>query len=357
LYRHSYGLFERALHSLALGSKSVAELSFELDQRLVKDDPTAITAERHVFITGLARAGTTLLMRQFYATGRYRSITYCDMPFVLAPNLWRRVSSLSRVDLQAAGRSHGDGMLVDGDSPESLEEVFWRVFAGDEYLSHGLLRPHAPDDETLRKYVLYVNAVLSSDGRARRLYLSKNNNNIIRLPAVRGAFPNALILIPFRAPLQQACSLLQQHERFTKMQSEQKFVLSYMSWIGRHDFGLGHRRLDCGHTGDRQTFMPNSINYWLKLWFDAYSWIEKTKPEGSYFVCYEDLCQYPDVREKIANLAGLSRRDLCVDSLSNRKWDVSADGECKISDQAAELYSRLVVQSRAELHALDDARS
>lgn len=351
MYHHNYRFLDRALHRFALSSTTIADLSFDLDQRCVNGDPMAIANNRHVFISGLARAGTTMLMRMFYASGRYQSLTYRDMPFVLAPNLWQRVSSLSRVNLHASGRSHGDGMLVDGDSPESLEEVFWRVFSGEEYIGRSSLVPHTPDQSTIMKYVQYVNAILFSDERSRRLYLSKNNNNILRLSAIRTAFPNALILIPFRTPLQQAYSLLQQHERFTKMQSEQHFVLDYMTWIGRHDFGLGHRPIRLGR-GNREEFPENSLNYWLQLWLDTYRWLDKTKPENSYFVCYDDLCDQPAVSQTLAKLADLPAHQLRMDPQGRRKWNVLRDYANKIADQAAALYSRLVARSRAELRHL-----
>jgi hypothetical protein len=86
--------------------------------------PIKIVHEKHVFIAGLARAGTTILMRRFYASQAFRSLTYRDMPFVLAPTLWRKLAAQSGRNLVTAERAHGDGILVDIDSPESFEEVF-----------------------------------------------------------------------------------------------------------------------------------------------------------------------------------------------------------------------------------------
>ena len=60
----------------------------------------------------------------------------------------------------------------------------------------------------MEKFIRYVGAVLVSDPEGRTRYLSKNNNNILRLPALARAFPQALILIPFRDPLTHAASLL-----------------------------------------------------------------------------------------------------------------------------------------------------
>ena len=91
---------------------------------MVQVDHNELVSKQHVFISGLARAGTTVLMRKFHATGLYRSLTYRDMPFVLAPNLWRRLSLISRREIENAERAHGDNLFVNIDSPESLDEVF-----------------------------------------------------------------------------------------------------------------------------------------------------------------------------------------------------------------------------------------
>ena len=193
-----YSFLERLLHRLALHYGPIADMSFDLDQMTVQADPAEIVLQRHVFVSGLARAGTTVLMRRFHATGQYRSLTYRDMPFVLAPNLWRRLSQSSRREVERSERAHGDNLLVDADSPESLDEVFWRIFAGDEYLESDRLKPHAPGGELVEKYVRYVNAILSAHDPRLDRYLSKNNNNILRLGTIHRAFPNASALSPFQ---------------------------------------------------------------------------------------------------------------------------------------------------------------
>ena len=131
--------------------------------------------------------------------------------------------------------------MVDVDSPESFDEVFWRIFAGQDYLGAHSLKPHSPDPEIGQKYIRYVNAILSASPTRRERYLSKNNNNILRLDTISRAFPNALILIPFREPIQHAHSLLRQHRHFSAMQSNDAFGRSYMAWLGHHEFGLDHR--------------------------------------------------------------------------------------------------------------------
>jgi hypothetical protein len=304
----SYGFLDRALHRLALQSTPIAELSFDIDQRLVRADPAEIVDQQHVFVSGLARAGTTALMRRFHATGAFRSLTYRDMPFVLAPNFWQRLARLSPQEIAKVERTHGDGILVDLDSPESLDEVFWRIFAGAEYIKKTHLRPHTPDEETVSKFILYVNSVLAAREPRGMRYLSKNNNNILRLASIRQAFPNALILIPFRRPLDHAASLLRQHRHLSLLQAEDGFITSYMTWLAHHEFGLTHRPFRFHDDG---SFVPSAhatstIDYWLEVWCETYGWLEAFTPEGAVFVCYEELCDDSRVWNRLAEVAGIA---------------------------------------------------
>jgi hypothetical protein len=343
-----YGFLDRLLHRLALGFPPVAEASFDMDQAMVRVDPAHVVAKRHVFVSGLARAGTSVLMRRFHATGRYRSLTYRDMPFVLAPNRWRRLSLMSRRDIAKSERAHGDDVLVDADSPESFDEVFWRIFSGDEYLGDDRLVAYRPDDEVVNKYVRYVNAILAASDTPLERYLSKNNNNILRLGALHRAFPNALILIPFREPLQHAHSLLRQHKRFSKMQSEQKFVLRYMTWLGHHEFGLDHRPFQFDGSA-RPPHAPDTLNYWLTLWCDTYSWLERSKPEAAQFVCYEDLCTRPEVWKRLAALADVAAEQESGDPFKLSDKPPSGDFDRGLADRANAIYARLVEGARARL--------
>lgn len=347
-----YNRLEQLLHRLALHVRPVAELSFDIDQRMVESNPADVVGRRHVFIAGLARSGTTALMRRFHASGAFRSLTYRDMPFVLAPNLWRRLARRWQRETVSAERAHGDGVLVDFDSPESLDEVFWRVFTGESYIHRRHLAPHMPDQQTLWRYVCYVDAILQAqDGHVRR-YLSKNNNNILRLAGIRQAFPEALLLVPFREPLSHAASLLRQHRNFSAKQAQDPFVGSYMQWLGHHEFGLDHRPFLFG--GQATSGAPSdssSVAYWLRLWCDTYEWLERSAPANAIFVCYEDLCRDPAVWQRLAQTADVA--DFCErDAAFRLSAANSHTGEDTVlSARAAAIYGRLVNRARLSLSA------
>ena len=47
---------------------------------------------KNFFVTGLARSGTTQLLNSLYKTG-FSSYTYSDMPFLFSPNMWGKLRS------------------------------------------------------------------------------------------------------------------------------------------------------------------------------------------------------------------------------------------------------------------------
>ena len=296
-----YTGLERLLHRLALGNSATAEMAFSTDQTLSKPDPDVVRRGPHVFVAGLARAGTTILTRRLYESGAFRSLTYRDMPFVLAPGLWRKIRGKSRQSVQAAERAHGDGLIVDIDSPEALEEPFWRLFDGPAYILADRMIPHTPDSDMIDRYRAYVGAILISTGSSR--YLAKNNNNILRLPTLAKAFPNALILIPFRDPLTHAASLENQHRRFCILHGEDPFARQYMGWLAHHEFGADHKFFAV--PGDTTPTIADS-EYWLGQWYAVDDWLASTAPENARFVCYEDLCNDPSVWTGLAKATGIS---------------------------------------------------
>jgi len=283
-------LASRLLHRFALRQVAVLQTQFDIESMVRPVEPER--DKPHVFIAGLARSGTTALTRAFHATGEFRSLTYRDMPFVLMPNLWGQLSKPFLKHRALAERAHGDGIRVDFDSPEAFEEVFWRAFCSRDYICHDRLQPHDITDTTVTRFRRYVNLVLASDTAGRRRYLSKNNNNILRLPAIKKAFPNAVIVVPFRDPLQQAISLQRQHERFLALHQVDRFSYSYMEWLGHHEFGATHKPFDfagssrISHRGDG----PDSINYWLRAWYDTYQFLQHKAPTSALFLSYERLC-------------------------------------------------------------------
>ena len=98
-------------------------------------------------------------------------------------------------------------------------------------------------------------------------YLSNNNQNIRRLELFSQIFPNSIILIPFRDPVQHAYSLLTQHKKFIEDSRKDKFISNYMKWIGHTEFGPNYLPVvnkNLMYTNDLD------INHWIEQWYQVY---------------------------------------------------------------------------------------
>ncbi len=337
----SYRWIDKVLHRLALGMPALAEFSFDLDQGKVSSQPDPAQGN-HVFVSGLARAGTTILMRRLYATGQFCSLTYRNMPFVLAPNSFEFLSKGDGSPQEETVRAHGDALRVSVDSPESLDEVFWRIFDGETYIKSSHLSAHNPGGELTSKFADYVKAILHADPQQRPRYLSKNNNNILRLPALAKQFPNSTILVPFRNPNAHAASLLNQHKNFSKQQTDDRFVENYMTWLAHHEFGLNHRPFRFSDNApDKETADPQMLAYWVQRWVDAYSWLVDTLPDNALLVCYEDLCNDPAVWDHIAQRCGVNPK---IDGEDLLRGDVTLEGP----PESLELYKTMQTMARKQ---------
>ena len=223
---NNYSALQRFLHRTVLSSQFLREIMFDMEQSifLKKDDNFN---DDHVFVAGLARSGTTILLNAIHQSNQFASLTYNDMPFILAPNLWAKINS-GKSHGELKERAHGDGIRISTNSPEAFEEVFWKTFADNSKIS----------EEFFRKF---ISLILKKNNKTR--YLSKNNQNIRRLDLISEIFPRSKILIPFRDPLQQTFSLYSQHMRFVKAQNADTFVRDYMKWIGHSEFGLDYKMI------------------------------------------------------------------------------------------------------------------
>ncbi|WP_171210016.1 sulfotransferase [Ruegeria sp. HKCCA6948] len=296
-----YSALDRFLHKMVLGVPFVSEMVHDIERGAFLKSAPDISGQPHVFIAGLARAGTTVLLRDLHLTGQFGTLTYSDMPFVLAPNLWSRLRGQSDPGALRE-RAHGDGIQVNAESPEAFDEVYWRVQDGEAYIRPDRLLLHTPSSDVVSGFTDYMALILKRRGKTR--YLSKNNNNILRLETLTLAYPAAHFLVPIRDPLQHANSLLRQHRRFADCDA---FTADYMDWLGHHEFGRTHRPFvfDTPPDGD-----PNTMDYWLQVWIDAYRHISRISAENLTVVEIEKLATDPSVQRKLAKKLDLPMLDM-----------------------------------------------
>jgi hypothetical protein len=111
------------LHHFAFRALWAQQALGELENRLFADRLSRTEIIRPVFITLLPSAGTTLLLEVLNSLGEFSSHTYRDMPFLLCPLVWDRLSRNFRIAAYSKERAHGDGVAINSDSPEAFEGV------------------------------------------------------------------------------------------------------------------------------------------------------------------------------------------------------------------------------------------
>lgn len=289
----NYSPLDRAIHRLAFVSPAIQETAADIESLLYGKFFRQLTISKPIFVTSLPRAGTTLVLELLSRVPGIATHTYRDMPFVLAPILWNNVSRGFRKPADLRERAHGDGMAVSYDSPEAFEEILWRSAwtkkYGRDYIA--LWSDNENTTEFRPQFVEHIKKILavrSPDAPGR--YASKNNANIARLGLLRKLFADSIVFVPFRDPIGQAVSLLQQHVRFGERHARDVFARRYMDDIGHLEFGQLHRPIQfAGMDEVRARYQPETLDYWVAYWECAFRHV-LTYRSSIVLMSYETLC-------------------------------------------------------------------
>lgn len=325
--KNNYGFFERTLHDLIFSKDFLISVGFDLECEIFSEEALPHDT-KPVFVAGLARSGSTALLTAIFGTGAFASMSYSDMPFALSPNLWKKLNFASG-STDAIERAHGDGLKISTDSPEAFEEIFWRIAEKKNWPDH-----------YFKRHISHV-----QKAKDKKRYLSKNNQNIKRIPLIANVFPEATILIPFRHPLSQSESLFSQHTRFGALHNHDRFYSRYMRYIGHSEFGPNYSPI---YNQGLRFKDPQTMNHWLEQWIRCYS---KALEESKYIskcklVCYEDLC---DGSMSLENILWLIEIDTDTDfEFRLGKSTGAHEFDNDLVGIAGDLYSMLCKEARAQ---------
>ena len=373
--QYRYSKPARALHRLAFATVEAQKSLADMEARVFARRLRAIEIDRPVFVTSLPRAGTTILLEALCSLPAFASHTYRDMPFLLVPMLWDAFSRPLHVSGAAFERLHGDGMTVCHDSPDAFDEIVWRTFWPRKYGRDRMALWSADDADVevepfIRMHFGKLRALRSS-GSAR--YVSKNNANIARIPLLARLFPNAIILVPFRNPIDHAGSLLRTHLLFEKIHAggdpdapDDSFARRYMEYIGHFDFGANLRPINFGGWLD-ELGEPNELNelnelnekaepsssvsFWLRYWCAAFEHM-LAHADNVVLISYDDCCAHPDAAlRRIARTIGVDANALAAQAGRFRNanaYDAAAlAADPRLCARAEAIHAKLLARSTA----------
>ena len=344
-----YSFLDKLLFKIFLGNNIFQEVLFDVDKFFFYKKKKIV---KSLIITGLPRSGTTILLNELYKTKKFSSLTFQDLPFILSPNIFNYLKKLIKFVLlinvwekffkknkKKYKRIHNDGIFVSDQMPEAFEEVFWRVFQNRKYIHKKNISAHKISEYEIGEYKKYVN-IISNQGN-KKLYLAKNNNNILRLNALQN-LKHTYLIVTFRDPLFQSYSLYRTHKILCENQKTNNFILNYMNFLVHHEFGLNLKTLKFQNKFNTN-YKNTNINFWLSYWIYVYENILKNYKysHNLKFLAYEKFNRkLPSIIKKFNLNVQFSKKNQFKNK-NNLKKIKSLKFDSNLKIKAAKIYHEL----------------
>lgn len=277
-----------------------------LETRLVQDAIVDIKVEKPVYVAGLARSGTTVLLKRLAEHPQVATHRYADFPPLLTPYWWNRWLSLVPHSREVAQeRAHKDGIAVTSQSPEAFEEMLWMAFFSDIHdpARCGAFGREASHPAFECFYDEHIRKLLAI--RQCQRYVAKGNYNLVRLGYLHKLYPEARFVVAIRDPVWHIASLMKQQRLFATGEANQPRALEHMRRVGHFEFGLDRRAINVGDDAmtARVTELweaGQEVEGWALYWADIYRHVadvldaDPALREACLVVRYEDLCSQPE---------------------------------------------------------------
>jgi hypothetical protein len=301
----SVSLRTHILHGLVHDRKPFWLRMGNLESRALADEIGRTPIDRPIFVSGLPRSGSTLLIEILARHEQVATHRYKDFPGIFTPFWWNWfLDRMPKTKIAPTERSHQDGLLVTPDSPEALEETLWMAFFPDLHAAGSDTpldtRTCHPNFESffrdhIRKLLL---------ARGARRYASKGNYNITRLDYLLKLFPDMRFVMPVRQPSTHIASLMKQHGLFCASEKAHPRSRDYLRRVGHFEFGLDRRTANIGNhpkTGEIVELWANGeeVRGWARYWNLIYRYVANqldnndSLRRATTIVRFEDLCQKP----------------------------------------------------------------
>jgi hypothetical protein len=267
-------------------------------------EQTAIV--KPVYVAGLARSGTSILIEILASHPQVATHQYRDFPFLFIPYWWRQTLERSAPPTaEARERAHGDRLKVTPQSPEAMEEVLWMAYFRRIHDPHtcGALDAGASNGPFERFYRDHIRKLLIISQRSR--YAAKGNYNLTRLEYLLKLFPDARFVLPVRRPREQIASLMKQHELFSSAAARHPRSVAHLDRVGHFEFGM-HRRCINPHANsdvvrsiEELWHRGDEVRGWARYWASLYRWVamrlDASDPlrRATLVFRYEDMCDDP----------------------------------------------------------------
>ena len=171
-----YDQTNELIHKLTIQNFPLLKLTFDCEKKFFLKKNRFF---KKLFITGYARSGTTHLLNELYKSNQFSSLKYSNLPLILSPkinNIFIKFFA-NQKNNNSYSRAHSDGLNISYSSPEAFEEIFWKFISSNSYIKKDFLKKHDLSNFDLEEFNKYISLITEKD----KIYLSKNNNNILRI--------------------------------------------------------------------------------------------------------------------------------------------------------------------------------
>ena len=291
-----------ALTKFFASFKKLSYYLAKLETMLSQEEIDKLTIDKPIYVVGLARAGTTIVLEilsnhPFLAVHKYR---HFPMPYF--PHRFSRIIDQTKFFTKPRERVHKDGIIITRESPEAVEERFWQDFFSNNHLENisNVINGSVSNPDFEQFYRDHIRKLLINQKRPR--YLAKNNYNITRLEYLYHLFPSVKILLIIRNPVNHIASLIKQTNLFIEMERQNPLLMDWHKLTGHSEFG--HYQT-CINTGDGEIIRKirrlwknkdTLVQGWAYYWSSIYDYVMdllETKKElmnAVLIVRHEDLC-------------------------------------------------------------------
>lgn len=275
----------------------------DVETRVLGEALQAQTVRAPVWITGMARAGSTKLLELLSSLPGHTSHRYADFAGLYTPWWWNWLRARTRFGARAAlpvERAHADRIQITAESPEAFEEPLWRAHLPDWRTL--AFDPAAPLPQWARRHRAHLAKLLLVRGAQR--YVGKANEHLPRLRWLLAQYPDARFIVPVRDPVSHVGSLLKQDRLLSALGQTHAAVRRHLRRAGHTEFGLDRTVPALHHPAAalaRAAFAEGDpVRGYAQWWNALYGGLQTDlaqHPRLAQAVCivrYEDLCGTPE---------------------------------------------------------------
>ena len=255
-----------------------------------------------IYVVGLARAGTTVTVEMIsehpdVAVHRHMHLIDPFMPQILH-NIAKMLPFIFKKKVE---RVHRDGLAINRDSPEAVEEMIWLRFFKD---LHDETKSFLKDEQTSNPkfekfYTESIKKLMISQKCSR--YVAKNNYNITRMKYLQKLFPKCKFILVVRHPINHVASYIKQEKLFLEIEVNNKKIRDWITIVGHEEFGSNKIFINLNSQEkidkinqlleNQETFVRGYAYYWNTIYSYVTNLLKENEDlaEKTLIVKFEDL--------------------------------------------------------------------